>query len=178
MQSPSTSEHLCLCSIKKTFPILVGITDGGVVPVDNHIHFCEAKYYLQTTVGRKTDENFLEEGNEEMGRSISDLLAPSLLTMQKENVRKRELQLKATPSLGHLGKEKAPSLVIPVYIRYTNILQSRLYVLPVIVFRLYRQFKILPRPRPPLDLSRPSQQRLAAAILHNTIARYTEPPGA
>lgn len=62
-----------------------------------HIHFCEAKYYLQTTVGRKTDENFLEEGNEEMGRSISDLLAPSLLTMQKENVRKMELQLKATP---------------------------------------------------------------------------------
>lgn len=81
------------------------------------------------------------------------MLAPSLLSMQKENARKMELQLKATPSLRHLGKEKAPSLLIPVYIPYTIIPQSRLYLLPVIVFRLSRHLKILPRPRPPLDLS-------------------------
>lgn len=98
--------------------------------------------------------------------------------MQKENARKMELQLKATPSLRHLGKEKAPSLLIPVYIPYTIIPQSRLYLLPVIVFRLSRHLKILPRPRPPLDLSRPPLQRLAAAILHNTIARYSDLPGA
>lgn len=77
-------------------------------------------------------------------------------------------------SLRHWEKTAPYLKLFQCRVHHTNFPHPRpSCVLPTILIRLSYQFHILLRPRPPPDLSRPPLKRLAAAILHNTIARYT-----
>lgn len=59
MRSPSAFKPPRFRPIKKhtrLFPILVGLSDGGVALVGKHKHFCGTKHRLQTCAGEERVE--------------------------------------------------------------------------------------------------------------------------